>query len=47
MLPASLGVMQGEVSELEPARPSNHPDAKLDNGPSPAETFESCVNDFP
>jgi hypothetical protein len=41
MLFASLGIMQGKVSELEPARPSNHPDAKLEYGPSPSVTFKS------
>jgi hypothetical protein len=47
MLPASLGIIQGKFSELEHAIPSNHPDAKLEIGSGPTETFESRVNDFP
>jgi hypothetical protein len=47
MSPASLGITQGKFSELERVRPSNPPDAKLKDGPSPFEPFESSLNDFP
>jgi hypothetical protein len=47
MVPVSLAIVQDKVSELEPARPSSHPAAKLEDGLSPAETFESRVYEFP